>query len=308
MGTIRQTTAQSITVDYIVTEELDGETMAPEVIIDQTASNRTPFDTKAQIFKPDPVPKLGLIDPDLLVGGSIGARCIPFLTLDTAATGVAGAAVDIVGVRGGDSSDVFFQKQIRDLAGVTGPEFIDQGFNVPQGSDIKLDGFVAIPGSPICVRATILVPTSCVDIAAFQCPCPEEGCCAPILSPFPFADVSVQTSAGWNVYQVAAANSPFFFLVYNGLLDTSVHLLLTVDQVDAAEPPTAEAIKDPLFAPPGTVPDVGVSNVTPGTGAEPAIVDLQFDFSERELPGSFLVRISNPCGCSALFGIFIVID
>jgi hypothetical protein len=168
MGTIRQTTPQSLTVEYTVTGSLDGTTPAPQLQLDQNASDPTPFDQNAHIFRPSAVVNLGLIDPDLMVGGSIGTRVIPFLSFDTEETGAAGASVDVVGVRGGSPSDVFLQKQIADLAGIGGPIFIETNFLVPQGSDVRLVGF----SSPVRVRLTILVSESCQDIAAFFCPCP----------------------------------------------------------------------------------------------------------------------------------------
>jgi len=170
MGTTRPTTPQSLTVEYVVTGSLDGTTPAPQVQIDQNASDATPFDEQAQIFRPSAVENLGLIDPDLLVGGSIGTRCVAFLSLDTEQTGAANASLDVVGVRG-SPADVFFQKQVRDLAGTTGPVFLDEGFNVPQGSDLRLRGFTAEPGGEIRVRITLLVPEDCADVAAFRCAC-----------------------------------------------------------------------------------------------------------------------------------------
>jgi hypothetical protein len=168
MGTTRDTTLQAITVEYEVSEELDGTTPAPVVQIDQSAPNATPFDRDAQIYRPAPVERLGLIDPDLIIGGSIGPRCIPFVTLDTDELGGVDASLDVVGVRVGTESDVVFQRQIRNLDGVVGPVYIDEGFNVPQGSDMRLRGYTAPPGEPVRVRASILVPTSCLDVAAFK--------------------------------------------------------------------------------------------------------------------------------------------
>lgn len=171
MGTQRPTTPQSLTVEYTVTGSLDGTTPAPELQIDQHASDATPFDEDAQIFRPESVEHLGLIDPDLLVGGSIGTRCIPFLSIDTDQTGAGTASCDVVGVRGGSPSDVFFQKQIRDLAGTAGPIFIDEGFNVPQGSDIRLRGFTVPEGEELRVRVSLMVPADCGEVAAFRCAC-----------------------------------------------------------------------------------------------------------------------------------------
>ena len=172
MGTERATTLQAITVEYEVLGTLDGTTPAPVVEIDQTEPGATPFDRDAQIYTPPPVQNLGLIDPDLIGGGSIGPRCIPFVTIDTDATGGSGAALDLVAVRSGSLSDVVFQRQIADLDGASGPIFLDEGFNVPQGSDIRLSGFDAGGGEPIRVRVSLLVPRSCLDLAAFK---PEPG-------------------------------------------------------------------------------------------------------------------------------------
>jgi hypothetical protein len=303
MGTNRQTTPQSITVDYLVTGSLDGVSLAPEVIIDQNDPRATPFDTDTQIFRPDPVPNLGLIDPDLLVGGSIGPRCIPFLSIDTTATGDPGASVDIVGVREAGEPDVFFQEQIQSLEGATGPIYLGDGFNVPQGSDIRLDGMSAPAGVPIRVRATILVPASCAEIAAFRCSC-DDACCPPELSPFVFADVSTQPDAGWGLWQAGGGDSPFFILRYTGAADPAVRLRLGVDNIEQAAPPTAAMLQDPLFTTGTTPPGVSVSSVTPGTSLVLPQLELEFDMSVAE-NGPYIVRLKNPCGCTALFGILV---
>ncbi len=174
MGVTRKGVPQSITVEYTVTGALDGETPAPQVIVDPTADDRTPFDAGSQVYRPEPVENLGLIDPDLLVSGSIGVRCIPFVMLDTEETGDASASLDVVAVRLGEDSSVVLQKQIRNLAGTAGPVFLDAGFNVPQGSDVRLRGFVAVD-EPIRVRVTILVADTCEEVAAFRCSCPDGG-------------------------------------------------------------------------------------------------------------------------------------
>lgn len=301
MGTTRETIPQSITVDYIVTEELDGETLAPPVILDATASNRTSFSGNSQIFQPRSVPRLGLIDPDFLIGGSIGPRCIPFLSIDTQATGGAEASVDIVGVREAGGSDVFFQRQVADLSGLPGPLFIDDGFNVPQGSDLRLRGFDAPAGYPIRVRLTVGVPKSLQDLAAFRCLCASDAmCCAPSLGMLPFVDVSPQPGAGWSVWQAAGGDSPMYGLYYLGAAISGVPLLLSVDDIDAAAPPSAEVVRDPLWPLVPDPPGVAVVGVTPGVGGSPALLELEFDF-DNDADGPYWVRLTNPCGCSTGF-------
>jgi len=307
MGTIRQTVAQSITVDFLVMEELDGETLAPEVIIDSTDPDRTAFDPNTQIFQPPAVPRLGLIDPDLLVGGSIGARCVPFLSIDTTATGDAEASADIVGVREAGEPDVFLQRQVADFSGLPGPLFVEDGFNVPQGSDLRLSGFAAPAGSPIRVRLTIMVPTTCQDLAAFRCGCEgAEGCCAPSLGLLPFVDTGVQVAPGWGVWQADGGDSPIRGLIYEGDPDSTVPLLLSIDDIDVNRPPSVEVVRDPLWPLVSDPPTAQVTNVTAGVDGSPDLLELEFDFS-GDPDGVYWVRLTNPCGCSTGFALRVTI-
>jgi len=150
---------QSLTVEYVVSGSLDGTTPAPPIVTDQGADDSTPFDPENQIYRVE-VENLGLIDPDLGVGGSIGARCIPFLWIDTTALGAVGASVDVVGIV---EDDAKLQTEVESLVGKAGGYLAD-GFMVPQGSAIRLSGFTA-GAEPIVVRVSILVPEGCLDFA-----------------------------------------------------------------------------------------------------------------------------------------------
>jgi len=150
---------QSLTVEYVVSGSLDGTTPAPPIVIDQSADDTTPFDRDEQIYRVE-VEDLGLIDPDLGSGGSIGPRCIPFLWLDTEALGTPGASVEVVGIVG-DAAKL--QTEVADLAGEAGG-YLDDGFMVPQGSAIRLSGFSA-GAEPIIVRVSIFIPKGCSDFA-----------------------------------------------------------------------------------------------------------------------------------------------
>ena len=152
---------QSLTVEYVVTGSLDGTTPAPTITIDGSDPDATPFSREDQIYRVE-VENLGLIDPDLGIGGSIGARCIPFFWIATDELGELGASLEVVGM-GRASAPPRLQKLLEDLGGKAGT-FYDAGFFVAQGSAIRLGGFVAGP-SPIRVRVSILVPTTCSDFA-----------------------------------------------------------------------------------------------------------------------------------------------
>jgi hypothetical protein len=149
---------QSITVEYLVTGALDGTTHAPAIDLATTR-----FNQDSQIYEGGTVTDLGLIDPDFVTaGGSFGSRIITCLWIDTAAVGAAGAAVDVVGVRTDGVAEL--QKLVEDLVGDPGI-FLDKGFLVAQGSEIRLSGFTAPAGEPIRVRVSICVPKDSADYA-----------------------------------------------------------------------------------------------------------------------------------------------
>lgn len=151
--------SQSLTVEYVVSGSLDGTTPAPPIVTDESDGDATPFDKDTQIYRVE-VENLGLIDPDLGVGGSIGPRCIPFLWIDTEETGSAQASLDVVGIVGDEAK---LQRQLENLSGDAGGYF-DDNFMVAQGSAIRVSGFTAA-ADPIIVRLTIAVPKGCKDFA-----------------------------------------------------------------------------------------------------------------------------------------------
>ena len=157
---VGEAATQAITVEYTVTVALDGTTPAPPIEIDQSAEDATPFDKDAQVYRVE-VERLGLIDPDLGIGGSIGPRCIPFLWIDTDVVGDAGASLDLVGIV--VEGDPKVQKELEDLAGKAGTYF-DENFIVAQGSAIGVSGF-AVVDVPIIVRVSIFVPANCAEFA-----------------------------------------------------------------------------------------------------------------------------------------------
>jgi hypothetical protein len=285
MGTNRPTTLQSITVEYTVTGSLDGTTLAPEVIIDQNDPNRTRFDQGAQIYLPDPVESLGLIDPDLLLGGSIGPRCIPFLTLDTTETGLAGAALDVVAVRA-DPGDVFLQKQIRDLDGVAGPVYIEDNFNVAQGSNLRLSGYVA-GAEPIRVRVSVMVIQSCAELGAGDAGNgePVEPCCPPIVAGFAVDGAQVIPSNSLNrlLLELDGSAAQTFIFGVKKFDDPNAGGTLSVGTV-----PFQETLPFPIIVD---------ATLTPNADPEFDELEVVIDSSAIGDPGIWELVLENKCGC-----------
>lgn len=148
--------AQTVTVEYAVTVDLDGTTPAPP--IDEL--RLSPDD---QIFRGE-VESLGIIDPDLTFAGagSFGSRFIPFLWIDTSVVGVPGARVAVLGVRADGTAAL--QELVEDLAG-DAEVFLRRGIVVPQGSVLQIQGFTAPIGSPIHVRMTVMPIASVTEMA-----------------------------------------------------------------------------------------------------------------------------------------------
>jgi len=143
---------QSLTVDYLVAGSLDGTTTAPEV---QLGQGGTPFDASAQIYQPAPVEDLGLIDPDLGAGGSIGPRCIGQLLVDLRGeVAPPGSRVIVAAQRGTELVEL---EEVLDLSGET-TAFKGTAFVVPQGAVLLLVGPTA-GAEPILVRVSIETPS-----------------------------------------------------------------------------------------------------------------------------------------------------
>jgi len=139
---------QSITVDYLVAGQLDGITAAPVVELGVTAT-----DPDSQIYAPGEAPDLGVIDPDLEVGGSIGPRCITQLLVDIAdGSAAAGAAVTVEAEVGDEYLPLF---KVGDIT--AGGLAILTPFIVPQGAVLRLTG-VQAGSEPVLVRVTTDTP------------------------------------------------------------------------------------------------------------------------------------------------------
>lgn len=128
--------AQSLTIDYVVPGLFDGDTPAPVVDID--VDTPTAKEPNSQIYVPAVENNLGLIDPDLGIGGSIGPRAITQLLLDFGAdVGASGDRVCILAeMRDGTFVKV---KDVLDLTGLSSA-FLPAPVVVPQGGLLQITG------------------------------------------------------------------------------------------------------------------------------------------------------------------------
>jgi len=150
---------QSITVDYLVAETFDGVTNAPEVTLGET-----PTDPDSQIYQPGTAEALGLIDPDLGLGGSIGPRCISQLVVGwTGDPGPPGSGIWISSIFQGAPVRLL---QIADLAGQNSYVRIEAPFVIPQGAVLEID----VPGVQFTgssgVRITADAPQDVCELLA----------------------------------------------------------------------------------------------------------------------------------------------
>lgn len=166
-----------VTIEYHVLGALDGITPAPPISIDPESPIFVPGDERG-IRVVDVPGSLGLIDPDLLVGGTQGDRCIPWIYLDS--NGIAGDIASQFSVL-----DVVAESGIDVPAGQISPRFMTAGLPtffsrngtlVPQGSDIGIFGYPA--GVEKIVRINIVAPRDSLEWAAIQeaCCCSDQPC------------------------------------------------------------------------------------------------------------------------------------
>jgi parallel beta-helix repeat protein len=163
------TPLQSLTVDYLVSGALDGSTPAPEV--SRSPDDATPFDKDAQIYEPKPVEQLGVVDPDLGFGGSIGPRCIGQLLVDLRGeVAAAGAKVYVAAQKGDELIELY---SVLDLAGVSvGVAAVP--FVIPQGGVLVLQGASA-GAEPILIRLSIETPEDPCQLLAALAIAQGEG-------------------------------------------------------------------------------------------------------------------------------------
>jgi hypothetical protein len=151
---------QSLTVDYLVSGSLDGSTPAP--VVSRNGPNSTPFNRTAQIYEPGEVGALGLIDPDLGAGGSIGPRCVSQLVLDLQGqVAPPGARVTVVAETHSGTVELF---EVVDLAGKT-VVVAPVPFVVPQGGAIQVEGFAA-GSEAVLIRVSIETPKDVSELLA----------------------------------------------------------------------------------------------------------------------------------------------
>jgi len=185
-----------VTIEYHVLGALDGITPAPPISLDPTSPLFVDADERG--IRVVPVEGgLGLIDPDLLVGGTQGDRCIPWIYLD--ANGLAGdpaAQFSVVDVEPEPGIDVpAGQIAPRFLTGGVPTFFSRKGTLVPQGSNIGVFGYRA--GLEKIVRINIVAPRDSLEWAAIQ-----EACCC---SDQPCPDLPEITSASITDYTVGTS-------------------------------------------------------------------------------------------------------
>lgn len=151
---------QSVTVDYRVTSAFDGLTPAPEVELGATST-----DADSQIYEPAPVERLGVIDPDLGMGGSIGPRCLTQILISWGGqVAPPGSSLDVGVVFGDQVSAV---RQIADLSGMTSYLNITRPVVIPQGGVL----IVNLPGLQVGsddagVRITAEAPRDACELLA----------------------------------------------------------------------------------------------------------------------------------------------
>lgn len=143
---------QPYTIEFTVLGDLDGFTLSPPIDVPSTN------DDPQQIYRPNIVDSLGLIDVDYIVAaegdgrlGAVGARIVQVVWINSPVVGGASAAIQVV-----DNVDgtPIVQRTIAPLVGLQ-TFYQDTPFLVPQGSMLRLLGFSNPSGSPIKVRLTI---------------------------------------------------------------------------------------------------------------------------------------------------------
>lgn len=128
--------------------------MTPSPEVERGPPDPTPFNPDQQIYEPEVVVDLGVIDPDLGVGGSIGPRCIGQLFIDLQGeVAPPGAKVVVAAQRDATFTELY---GVLDLAGKTTAS-ASRPFVVPQGSVIQMIG-VEAGADPILVRVSIETP------------------------------------------------------------------------------------------------------------------------------------------------------
>jgi len=278
---------QSITVDYLVTGTFDGVTPAPEIELGGTST-----DDQSQIYQADQSEALGVIDPDLQDGGSIGPRCITqFLVLiPTGSTVDPGARVTVEAERDGEYLELF---EVTTLA--VGGAVVLRPFIVPQGAVIRIAG-VQAGSEDIGVRVTTDVVSDPCKIQTLVAATGGEGpsggpCCPPDLTVAGVEGVTPPVTSPTRLAEINLTEAePTAILVLFGTnfdADTAVQLI---------GPPTPPG---PNTLPPPTVQEI---QRTLPSGTNAGLIVLEITGTQFPGPGEdaqgWGLRLVNVCGCS----------
>jgi hypothetical protein len=159
--------SQTLCLQYLVTDELDGVTPAPKL-----AAPRSTKDAN-QIYKPEnPVERLGLIDPDFTPDGpvtGISNRMLTFIWLTGAQAGDPDARVAVVDAE--DPANPVLQQLVADMSGET-QLYRPTGVFLPQGSALQIRGLRPAPGGEIKVRLYVdVLDDALTTVAALKAIC-----------------------------------------------------------------------------------------------------------------------------------------
>jgi hypothetical protein len=147
---------QTLTVQYDATE-LDGVTPSVSFSRDDTAAGHIPPDDDG-IYRVDQNGPLGLVDPSLGVGGSMGDRFILWMEIMPDAPSI--ITVQIVDAQ----APTVVMRIIEPVQPVVTVLYRSSFFRVPQGGLLRIIG---TPGVPARVRLRIsIMPDTCCDDAA----------------------------------------------------------------------------------------------------------------------------------------------
>lgn len=160
---------QTLCVQYLVSDELDGLTPAPQLAAPRSTGN------VHQIYQPqNSIEKLGLIDPDFTPEGpasGISNRLLSFVWITGAQAGDADARVAVVDAE--DPNTPLTQQVVADMAGQESL-YLPTGVFLPQGSSLQVRGLRPVPGGLVKVRLYVDVLDSALATAAAL----EAICCA----------------------------------------------------------------------------------------------------------------------------------
>jgi hypothetical protein len=171
---------QQVTVEYHVLGDLDGVTLAPNVVLDPSSEDFNEADDRG-IHVVDVPGNLGLIDPDLIGPATQGDRCIPWFFLDT--NGIGGLPTSRVvvadNVQRNNGVPVPTAQFTKFLTGGVPVFYSDLSTWVPQGSVLALAAYAG-DGVKI-VRLNIVAPQDAEEFANIleACCCSAAECADP---------------------------------------------------------------------------------------------------------------------------------